>query len=45
VTLRHGRKFIGTELKPSYFKQACKYLTEAESLGPASDLFSVMAAE
>jgi hypothetical protein len=44
VSLRHGRKFVGTELKPSYFKQACKYLDEAERLGPASDLFAMEAA-
>jgi DNA modification methylase len=44
VSLRHGRKFVGTELKPSYFKQACKYLDEAERLGPASDLFAMGAA-
>ena len=40
VSLRHGRRFIGTELKPSYFRQACKYLDEAERLGPVSDLFA-----
>lgn len=44
VSLRHGRKFVGTELKPSYFRQACKYLDEAERLGPASDLFAIGAA-
>lgn len=33
VALRRGRKFIGTELKEAYFKQAAKYLTEAEQLG------------
>jgi DNA methylase len=27
--LKLGRRFIGTELKPSYFKQAVKYLEEA----------------
>ncbi len=40
VSLRHGRRFIGTELKPSYYRQACKYLDEAERLGPVSDLFA-----
>lgn len=40
VAIRHNRKFIGTELKPAYFKQACKYLDEAERLGPANDLFT-----
>lgn len=28
--IKAGRLFIGTELKPSYFKQAIKYLREAE---------------
>jgi DNA modification methylase len=39
-SLRMGRRFIGTELKPSYFRQACKYLEEAERLGPSHDLLS-----
>lgn len=26
MSLRHGRKFIGIELKESYWKQACRYL-------------------
>jgi len=43
VALRHSRRFIGTELKPSYYLQACKYLEEAERLGPASDLLSTAA--
>jgi hypothetical protein len=42
VSLRNNRKFIGTELNPSYFKQAVKYLEEAERLGPANDLLSAM---
>lgn len=36
--LRTGRKFIGTELKESYYRQALKYLNEAEATG-AADLF------
>lgn len=28
-SLKAGRRFVGTELKPSYFHQARKYLTEA----------------
>ena len=32
VALQMGRKFIGTELKESYFKVACKNLTEAETI-------------
>ena len=44
VSVQYGRKFIGTELKPSYFRQATKYIAEAE-LNPASgDLLSMMAA-
>ena len=33
ASLRAGRRFIGTELKESYFKQACRYLVEAEREG------------
>lgn len=33
VSLRAGRKFIGTELKPEYFGQAVKYLDEADHAG------------
>lgn len=43
VSLRLGRKFVGTELKPAYFRQAVKNLTIAESAG-ASNLVSLMAA-
>ena len=28
--LRHGRRFIGVELKPSYFNTACRNLAAAE---------------
>ncbi len=38
VSLRAGRRFIGTELKDSYFRQAVKYLTEAEAT--AGDLLT-----
>lgn len=31
ASMNAGRKFIGTELKPAYFRQAVKYLTEAEN--------------
>lgn len=30
-SIKHGRKFIGTELKASYFRQACGYLAQAEA--------------
>lgn len=33
------RRFIGTELKDSYFRQAVKYLSEAQALGGTADLF------
>lgn len=39
VSLRLGRKFIGTELKPSYFSQAAGYMRQAES--EASSLFDL----
>ena len=38
MSIKLGRKFIGTELKPSYFRQAVGYLKTAES-HPA-DLFA-----
>ena len=38
MSIKLGRKFIGTELKPSYFRQAVGYLQSAE-LQPA-DLFA-----
>lgn len=43
VSVKAGRKFIGTELKPAYFRQAVKNLQEAERAG--SDLFAMVAAE
>jgi DNA modification methylase len=39
ASLRHGRKFIGTELKPAYFAQAVKFLREAETQGVDRSLF------
>lgn len=44
VSLRHGRRFIGTELSPTYFREATKHLAQAEREGPASDLFAGRAA-
>lgn len=44
VALQMGRKAIGSELKPSYFKQAVKNLTDIETSGRAGDLFDVSAA-
>lgn len=37
AALGKGRKFIGFELKESYFKHACEFLAAAESEG--EDLF------
>jgi DNA modification methylase len=42
-SVKNGRKFVGVELKESYFRQACKFLTEAEAT--ADDLFALAAAE
>lgn len=39
ASIRHGRKFIGTELKPQYFEQAVKFLREAQSQGVDRSLF------
>lgn len=33
MSIRHGRKFIGTELKESYWRQACRYLDAEERQG------------
>lgn len=35
-----GRKFVGTELKESYFRQAVKHLGEAENSANTGDLFT-----
>lgn len=40
VALQMGRKAIGSELKPSYFRQAVKNLTSVETEGVARDLFA-----
>jgi hypothetical protein len=41
VSVRHNRRFIGCELKPSYFRVACENLRDAErSRINVSDLFS-----
>ena len=39
VALQMGRKFIGTELKPSYFKLACKNLDKAQNQEQQTELF------
>jgi len=38
VSVKNGRKFIGTELKPEYWRQACEFLAVAEAEG--RDLFA-----
>ena len=44
AAIAHGRRFIGTELKPAYFRQAIRNLDLAESEGAAGDLVSRMVA-
>lgn len=41
VSLKHRRKFIGTELKESYWRQACRYLDAEER---QKDMFAESAA-
>lgn len=41
VSVQHGRRFIGCELKPSYYRQACRNLEVAEA--SKEDLFSLAA--
>lgn len=38
-SLRCGRKFIGVELKPEYFKHACKFLESTEAAYTKATLF------
>ncbi len=45
VALRHGRRFIGTELNgKTYFPAAVRHLEQAEREGPATDLLAGIAA-
>jgi DNA modification methylase len=44
VSIKHGRKFVGTELKPAYFNQAVRNLNLAEDTGTEGDLVSKMVA-
>ena len=41
MSLKAGRRFIGTELKPSYFTQAVKNLREAENMSAAPSLLTL----
>ncbi len=43
--LRLGRKFIGIELKPSYWRLAQKYLTDAEQKAAQPTLFDLLPVE
>lgn len=44
AALRAGRRFIGTELKPAYYRQAVKYLSEAAAEAAAPTLFAMAGA-
>jgi len=44
VALQMGRRAIGAELKPSYFKQACGHLHAAESEAQSGSLLDLMEA-
>lgn len=37
--LKHGRKYVGTELKESYFRVACRMLSGEENRGKQKSLF------
>lgn len=41
VSLRHGRRFVGCELKPSYWQTAKRNLARAEAEASAPSLFAV----
>lgn len=41
VSLEEGRRFLGTELNPAYFRQAAKNLADAAANGATGDLFAV----
>ena len=43
VAIEHGRKFVGVELKETYWRQACKHIATAEAT--AGDLFAGIAAQ
>jgi hypothetical protein len=40
MALKGGRKFVGSELKKSYFDIACRNLAEASKQKNQTDLFS-----
>lgn len=43
VALKLGRRYVGAELKPAYFKQACRYIGEIEDAAANGDLFTASA--
>lgn len=43
--IKRGRKFIGIELKESYWKQAQKFLTEADNLANRPSMFDLIEAQ
>lgn len=43
VSIEEGRKFVGTELNPIYFRQAVKNLGDTENNGASGDLFETVA--
>lgn len=44
VAMKTRRKFIGFELKEAYWKQACKFISEAEGAASGGTLFDLMSA-
>lgn len=44
MSLKTGRRFVGSELKPAYFKHAIRNLTDAEQESAAGSLLSLMGA-
>jgi DNA modification methylase len=45
VALKHGRKFLGIELKPEYYKIGCENLKRAVEETKGLDLFQSAEAE
>lgn len=45
VALEEGRRFVGAELKRSYYEQACRNLEAARVGGPQASLFDAQAAQ
>lgn len=42
VSLLHGRRFVGCELKPTYWATACKNLADAEAQASTPSLFDAL---